>query len=221
MRSRYLIVFCFFALAIMSGKAQTVNLSDSLRHVFKQKKSPSFKFETRNSFITGNTAKVYGIKLGVSFGKRFSVGLGYNFIGTELREEYVLPDKSIVEADIRMNYIAPYAEYSFYQKGPWEVSVPIQMGVGKSFLCYEQAGEHIVTNRNSVVIYEPGMTFEYKILKLIGVGAGFGYRIMLRNNRAIDQQFTSPVYALRLRLIFDELHGRYKRHFSPEKPISD
>jgi hypothetical protein len=133
---------------------------------------------------------------------------------------WIIPS-DIVEADIRMNYIAPYAEYSFYQKGPWEVSVPIQMGVGKSFLCYKQAGEHIVTNRNSVVIYEPGMTFEYKILKLIGVGAGFGYRIMLRNNRTIDQQFTSPVYALRLRLIFDELHGRYKRHFSPEKPISD
>lgn len=196
--------------------AQTVNLSDSLRMVFKQKKSPSFKFETRNSFITGSTAKVYGIKAGISYGKRFSIGLGYNFIGTELTQELELPDNSILPADIRMNYLAPYAEYSFYQKGPWEVSVPIQLGVGKSFLRYESNDEKVVINRNTVVIYEPGMTFEYKILKLIGVGAGFGYRIMLRNNPEIEQQFTSPVYALRLRLIFDELYGRYKQHVSSQ-----
>ena len=196
--------------------AQTVNLSDSLRMVFKQKKSPSFKFDTRNSFITGSTAKVYGIKAGISYGKRFSMGLGYNFIGTELTQDLELPDQSIVSADIRMNYLAPYAEYSFYQKGPWEVSVPIQLGVGKSFLRYASNDEKVVINRNTVVIYEPGMTFEYKILKLIGVGAGFGYRIMLRNNREIEQQFTSPVYALRLRLIFDELSGRYKQHVSSQ-----
>jgi len=47
-------------------------------------------------------------------------------------------------------------------------------------------------------------------LKILGVGIGLGYRIMLKNNRAIDQQFTSPVYALRVRLIFDELYRRYQ-----------
>jgi hypothetical protein len=37
-----------------------------------------------------------------------------------------------------------------------------------------------------------------------------GYRIMLKNNRDIEQQFTSPIYALRVRLIFDEIYRRYK-----------
>lgn len=216
-----LFIICSCGLGVAMVSAQTVNLGDSLRLVFRQKKSPSFKFETRNSFITGSTAKIYGIKGGISFGKRFSLGLGYNFIGTELMQELKLSDGSWVEADIGMNYLAPYVEYSFYQRGPWEVSVPIQLGVGKSFLCYEYRGEQIRTNRNNVVIYEPGMTFEYKILKLIGVGAGFGYRIMLKNNREIEQQFTSPVYALRLRLIFDELYGRYKRHITPESTTTD
>jgi hypothetical protein len=54
------------------------------------------------------------------------------------------------------------------------------------------------------------MAFEYKIMKVLGVGVGLGYRIMLKNNRGIEQQFTSPVYALRVRLIFDELYRRYK-----------
>lgn len=202
-------------LSVTSGLlSQTVNLSDSLREVFTLKKSPSFKFDTRNSFITGSAAKVYGIKAGVNFGKRFSIGLGYNFIGTELREWIELPDGLELEADIRMNYWAPYAEYSFYQRGPWEVSVPLQIGIGTSFHRYDLNGERITANLNRVVLYEPGMAFEFKILKLIGVGAGFGYRIMLRNNRDIEQQFTSPVYALRLRLIFDEIYDRYKKRQS-------
>ena len=195
---------------------QTINLSDSLRAVFRQRITPSFKFDTRNSFITGNTAKVYGIKAGINFGKRFSVGVGYNFIGTELQESIILNDKE-VRADIQMNYIAPFVEYSFYQRGPWELSSPIQLGVGNSFLRVNDEQGSRVINRDKVVLYEPGMAFEFKILNLIGVGAGFGYRIMLKNNRGIEQQFTSPVYALRVRLIFDELYKRYQDYNAAEE----
>ena len=195
---------------------QTIHLSDSLRAVFRQRITPSFKFDTRNSFITGNTAKVYGIKAGINFGKRFSVGVGYNFIGTELQESIILNDKE-VRADIQMNYIAPFVEYSFYQRGPWELSSPIQLGVGNSFLRVNDEQGSRVINRDKVVLYEPGMAFEFKILNLIGVGAGFGYRIMLKNNRGIEQQFTSPVYALRVRLIFDELYKRYQDYNAAEE----
>ena len=187
-----------------------------MRAVFRQRITPSFKFDTRNSFITGNTAKVYGIKAGINFGKRFSVGVGYNFIGTELQESIILNDKE-VRADIQMNYIAPFVEYSFYQRGPWELSSPIQLGVGNSFLRVNDEQGSRVINRDKVVLYEPGMAFEFKILNLIGVGAGFGYRIMLKNNRGIEQQFTSPVYALRARLIFDELYKRYQDYNAAEE----
>ena len=173
-----------------------------------------FKFDTRNSFITGSTAKVYGLKAGVSFGKRLSIGLGYNFIGTKLRENTTLDDIEIKDAEIRMNYVAPYLEYGFFQRGPWEIGTNIQLGVGSSFHRYTENGNDRIIHRGRVVLYEPVMSCEYKIFKLIGVGAGFGYRIMLKNNRAIEQQFTSPVYALRVRLIFDELYRRYKNYTS-------
>jgi hypothetical protein len=35
---------------------------------------------------------------------------------------------------------------------------------------------------------------------------------MLKNNRDIQQQFTSPVYALRVRLIFDEVYKCYSEY---------
>jgi hypothetical protein len=203
------LLFSLFVLIFCCTNAQTINLGDSLRHVFKQRVSPSIKFDTRNSFITGRTATVYGVKGGVNFGTRLSVGLGYNFIGTELTEEVIF-EGELVRADIRMNYIAPFLEYSFYQRGPWVVSTPIQFGIGNSFLCYDSETGRRNFSKGRVVVYEPGMAFEFKILKLIGVGAGMGYRIMLKNNRDIEQQFTSPIYALRVRLIFDEIYRRYK-----------
>ena len=206
---RYWFFAVLFVFASEIATAQTFNLSDSLSHVFRQRITPSFKFDTRNSFITGSTTKVYGIKAGVNFGNRLSLGIGYNFIGTELMED-ILVDGVKLSADIEMNYVAPFIEYSFYQRGPWELITPIQLGVGKSFLQYSTPEGNRVLNKSRVVLYEPGMAFEYKIMKLLGVGIGVGYRIMLKNNRAIEQQFTSPVYALRVRLIFDELYRRYK-----------
>jgi hypothetical protein len=209
MRLGLITIAILFALGCV--RAQTINLSDSLRDVFSQRISPSFKFETRNSFITGNDAKIYGIKAGVNFGSRLTLGLGYNFIGTDLREELVV-DGVRYNADIEMNYWAPFAEYSFYRRGPWELSAPIQIGIGNSFLRISNNEESRIVNKGRVVLYEPGMAFEFKILKLIGVGVGVGYRIMLKNNRDIQQQFTSPVYALRVRLIFDELYKRYNEY---------
>jgi hypothetical protein len=209
---RWIYVLVISVCVLENMQAQTINLSDSLRQVFRQRITPSFKFDTRNSFITGSRAKVYGIKAGVSFGKRLTVGLGYNFIGTRLRENTTLDDIEIRDAEIRMNYVAPYVEYGFFQRGSWEIGTNIQLGAGSSFHRYSENGTTRIIHRGRVILYEPVMSCEYKMFKLIGLGVGYGYRIMLKNNRAIEQQFTSPVYALRVRLIFDELYRRYKKY---------
>jgi hypothetical protein len=184
--------------------AQTINLSDSLYRVLLNKPTPTFKFDTRNSFITGNQAKVYGLKAGLSFRKTLTIGIGYNFIGTRLTEELVV-GRDVYYGQIKMRYIAPFLEYSFYKKGPWEAMVPVQFGVGQSFVRYDVDGVRTDIRKDNIILYEPGMNIEYKIFNVLGIGGGVGYRIMLKNNREIKQQFTSPVYVIRIRLIFDEI----------------
>ncbi len=183
---------------------QTINLSDSLRQVFRNKPTPSAKLDSRNSFISGRNARVHGIKAGLSFGKKLTLGIGYNWIAKGIRQE-MPPNSPVVTGDVQLRYIAPFIEYSFFKKGNWEAVVPVQLGVGRSFIQYSYLGSKHRIHQNSVVLYEPGMNLEYKIINLIGVGAGVGYRIMLKNNKEIDRSFTSPVYVLRFRLIFDEL----------------
>jgi hypothetical protein len=205
----YILIVAFLGFS-EDGISQTINLSDSLRHVLRNKAVPTAKIDTRNSFVTGRSAKVYGMKAGVSFGKILTIGIGYNWIGTDLPES-IKENGMTFESQIKLRYVAPFLEYSFYKKGNWEVSVPVQLGFGKSFHQYKLGNEKFKTNVGRVVLYEPGMTFEYKIFNLIGVGAGLGYRIMLKNNKEIEQQFTSPVYVIRIRLIFDELFKQAKK----------
>lgn len=203
------VFIAFFLLVVCITKAQTINLSDSLRHVFKQKPMPSAKLDSRNSFVSGRSARVRGVKAGVSFGKRLTLGLGYNWIGNEI-EQIEVVNGLVQTTDIKLRYVAPFVEYSFYKKGNWEAMVPLQIGFGKSFLQYEAFGRKQRLFENNVILYEPGMNIEYKILNLIGVGAGLGYRIMLKNNKEIDHSFTSPVYVIRFRLIFDEIYRQAK-----------
>lgn len=212
MKSNVIVITAIILLtSCVDMKAQTINLSDSLYHVFHNKPTPSFKVDTRNSFITGNHAKVYGIKAGLNFRKTLTVGIGYNFIGTSLTEEIIV-GREVYYAQIKMRYIAPFIEYSFYKKGPWEAMVPVQFGIGSSFIQHEVNGERHNIRKDNVLLYEPGMSVEYKIFNILGVGGGIGYRIMLKNNKEINQQFTSPVYVIRIRLIFDEVLRLAKKH---------
>jgi hypothetical protein len=198
-------------LTTIHASGQTINLSDSLYRVLQHKPALSIKADTRNSFITGNHAKVYGLKAGLNFKNTLTIGIGYNFIGTRLTEEMII-GREVYYGQIKMRYIAPFAEYSFYKKGPWEAMVPVQFGVGKSFVRYDVEGRQKDIRKDNILLYEMGMNVEYKILNLIGLGGGLGYRIMLKNNREINQQFTSPVYVIRIRLIFDEILRQARKH---------
>lgn len=191
--------------------SQTINLGDSLENVLKNKPIPTARFDSRNSFVSGRNARVQGIKAGVTFRKTLTLGLGYSWLDTDIKER-IGPGDIGGEGQLKMRYISAFAEYTFYRKGPWEATIPVQIGFGKSFLQVKESSTKKTIDANPVILYEPIMTFEYKVLNIIGLGAGVGYRIMLRNNKDIDYQFTSPVYVLKARLIFDEIFKKIREN---------
>lgn len=182
--------------------AQRINLSDSLSHIFQEKKGLSAKYDGKNAMVSGRNSKTNSIKLGLSFGKRFSIGLGYNWLSTDIVQLNIAERK---EQFVKLRYVAPYAEYIFFRKNNWEASIPVQIGVGKSFLSYEKNGNGPRVGESWTWLYEPAMTVEYKFFGMIGVGVGGGYRIMLKDNNNLDTRFTSPIYTWRVRLIFEEI----------------
>lgn len=151
-----------------------------------------------------------GVKLGLKFGNTFAAGVGYNYISDYIFDK----SKSIINqnpfsadlAQLKLQYVACYAEYQFYNTRRWEFCIPVQLGFGKAFYQYYRSGS--VTNRSFVFIYEPSMNGTYKLFDWFGFGANVGYRIMFKNNKRISQHFTSPIYVLTTSFYFGVLYKK-------------
>lgn len=195
------VVCIFLMLTLMNNQvsAQVVNLSDSLKKAWSYSPNFSAKLDSRHSFITGKSARIFGVKAGISWNKTFSIGLGYSWLSSEL---IGYSDDLLMEPGrIRFRFVGPYLDYRFYKKGPWEARIPAQIGFGKSFLEREVDGEVTRFKEGSTMLYEPAMVVEYSVLGIVGFGGGIGYRLMLVNNKELDQRFTSPIYMFWVRLI--------------------
>lgn len=197
----------FFLLILNTGSAQ---IEDSVVAALNKKPKPTFKIDSRNSFIADKHTSIVGLKAGADFGKTLRVGIGYHWLKTNVYKDFIhvnssgLPDTT--RGELKLNYLAYYAEQVFYRKNNWEFAVQFQFGIGNSRYKYFYEGRKIIKDKRLVLIYEPAISGHYKIFKWLGVGGDVGFRLMLKNNQAIKENFNSPTYALRVIVWFPELY---------------
>lgn len=174
----------FLFLLILPAQAQFL---DSIKTSFRYKPKPDFRIETRNSFITNFLARIAAVKAGVSFNKTLKLGIGYNWLFSSIERK-----TEGASGELKFSYLTPYIEYSFHKTKKWEFSVSALVGAG---IAYYDFG----TNNNRVqpvLLYEPYMTADYKIFRWLGIGFGAGYRLVFVGNRALDENFNSPIYII-------------------------
>jgi hypothetical protein len=185
---------------------------DTIKGCLKQKPQLFAKLDGRNSFIENSRAKIFGLKLGISYGKRVHFGLGYN----QLYPPASAFDKTTYYADswgslypvishLHMYYISACAEYAFYQTKHWELSMPLQFGIGKSYYTYLLGGKTNKADENFNFIYEPAVAIEYKFVKWFGIGADVGYRFMITSDKHLNKSFTSPTYSFKFMIYYTEI----------------
>lgn len=196
MALRFLVIFylVYFTTDIMHAQMFD-SISASLKH------PPKFygNYDTRNSFITNEIAKIQSVKIGVTYNKQFTLALGYNWLNTDFESRI----NNNTPAKLKLRFVTPFVEYAFVEKKNWQVTIPVHLGFGYSF--YQDKQDKIY-QRNFVVIYEPSMTATYRFLKYFGVGAGVGYRVMLIGNNEINEQFNSPIYVLKTKIFFGDIY---------------
>jgi hypothetical protein len=201
--------YCFALLLLICPLFSNAQLFDSISESFTHQPKFFVKFDTRNSFITNQYAKIRGIKVGLDYNHTTKIGLGFHWLSSELTKEIKVAEDEIntYSANLRFSYISTSIEYAFYKRPKFEISIPVQLGIGMSSYRYKNAaGKHIKEYRHGVFMYEPTMTMQYRFLRYFGIGAGVGYRLMIVNNKAIDEQFTSPIYILRFKVFFGEIY---------------
>lgn len=175
------------------------------RKSFQTKPKLDVKFDNRFSFIRDNDVKTIGLKVGLSFRRKFKLGLGVN--------QMLLPvEKTVQEGDTSLPvnleyfYFSPYIEYVFFNSKRWEFSLSTQFGIGGASYQYTDIeGKRVKLVESTVLSYEPATLIDYKIMRWFGIGTGVGYRLIYYKSPGINEKFSSPEYVIKLKVYLGEI----------------
>jgi hypothetical protein len=196
---------------------------DSLLFALRQKPKIFFQLDASNSFISGRGANAIGFKAGLDFGRRVKFGAAYYTLVSDIVEKkYVAKYDTFYNAKLQMSYYTTFAEYVVYDRGRWQFSLGNQFGVGRAYFWYypnrESKSKTETLSDNLIILYEPYISGQFKILKWFGLGFGTSYRTMLVTNKEIDHKLSSPVYSIRIKIFLNEIYGSlFPRGIFPKK----
>ena len=205
-----LLLFLFLLLPL----AAPAQLLDSLGHFLHLRPRWNLGVDTRGSFISNRGVTVAGVRVGLEHGGRLRYGLGYQFLLTQVEQDRAVWEagaERVVPTRLRLGYVAPYFSYTFLQRRRWSMAIPVQVGVGRGSLMFEDlAGDRQPLQRTTLWVYEPLMTVQYRFWRYAAFQLGWGYRLVARS-KGLDEQLTAPIYQLGLRLFTREVMEDLRR----------
>lgn len=173
---------------------------DSIYAVIKQKRSFNLNLESRISFINNRSTSVNGLRVGISFNRKLRIGGGVSWLNSDL---YLDKEKQY----LKFVYLCLYSDLVFYKTKRWQLSVPIQIGMGSSW--FQKETPFSFSNKDSkyfLLLYEPGITTQFKVFKWVGVGSDIAYRFTLKNKENIGENLNSPTYSFKILTWIDQLY---------------
>jgi len=203
---RFIFLTILVFLFCLKGKSQ---LLDTFKILLKSKSSLDLRLESRYSFINNNLASITGIRIGASFKRKLRLGGGISWLTSDIiHSNYTVSESNLIVYTpkyLKLAYLAFYADFVFYKTKRWQVSVPLQTGIGYTwFQDYYHRG---LGNSNKYLffIYEPGISTNFKVFKWCGFGVDVGYRFTLKNSAYVPERFSSPTYAFKVLFWADQL----------------
>ncbi len=199
------ILFSFISTFAQKTTKRPDTFEEEFRESFHTKPKLDVKFDNRFSFIRDNDVRTIGVKVGVTFDRKFKVGLGINQMLTASGRKFLIND-SLIETDLEYFYFSPYIEYVYYNSKRWEFSLSTQLGVGgASYQYLDNNGKKIKLIESTVLSYEPAMLIDYKIIRWFGIGTGVGYRLIYYKSPGVDEKFSSPEVVIKLKVYLGEI----------------
>lgn len=201
-------------------------LLDSLRRYFSFKPSLDWDWDTRNTIITSRRARVSGYKIGLDFASKLKLGMGLNLLDSYHPYQLKNASGESQTASLRMWYPCVYAEYVFHKRKKWTFTVPVQLGWGRAWYQNRAYKPSVRTKSGTIVLYEPCLSGEYRILPWLGLGAEGGFRIVLVKSKLIQERFTAPIYVFSVSIkwgylmrkygVYDKVESLWRSRFSAD-----
>jgi hypothetical protein len=191
-----------FTVATLAAEAQIL---DTICYSFGQKPRIFFQLDTYNSFVSREPANTIGLRAGLEFNRRVRTALGiYTLTSDIVKPKLIIGEFSqdtVLNSRLELNFIPLSFEYLFLNRHPWEIGLQIALGVGSSYFFYwNQQGKKSRVDEKEIILMTVAGDVQYKITRWLGVGSGLGFRLMIKDNSNIDENFNSIIYCLQLRL---------------------
>jgi len=193
----------------LSSQAQVL---DTIRASFNKRPGLTGGFSTRQTFIDVFKAPVLSAKIGVDFNNKVRMGGGISFLKDPYLSNRYVTDQGLtfpVKSSLHFQYFHYYFEYVYYKTKKWEFSVPIELGLGRTFNTYEVNSEKFTENKRIVFVYQPVVTGYYRFTYWFGIGADVGYRFLLTGDKKNRQTFSAPVYAFNTIIFWGALYKKF------------
>jgi len=200
-------VAAFIAMLLVSMTVKSQFL-DTFKVLLRSKPSIDARLESRYSFFNNTATKVSGVRLGLTFRRKLRVGIGYSWLDGDVSDKLKIQGLSgevNVDNYLKFHYLCYYADFVFYKSRRWQLSVPIQAGTGLAWFRYRYNGETVRSRKHFLLIYEPGMSVQFKIFTWCGLGLDMGYRFALKNTANVGEKLNSFTCAPKLLIWFDQI----------------
>lgn len=200
--------FAFIAILFLSLSVKAQFL-DTFKVFMRSRPSIDARLESRYSFFSNTATKVSGVRLGLSFRRKLRVGIGYSWLDGDVSDKLKRPglygNQITVNNYLKFHYICYYADFVFYKNKRWQLSVPIQVGTGQAWFQYYYNGQTIKSKKHFLLIYEPGISTQFKVFKWCGLGFDIGYRFALKNTNNVGDKLNSFAFAPKALIWLDQL----------------
>lgn len=195
-------------------------LLDSIQSTFQKKMGIDFNIETRHSFLLNDTVKFRGIKAGISFGKKLKLGLSFNWLKSNIYNTvayFYNSEKDTAHGYFKIAYFAIYTEILYHKTKRWAFKTPLQIGYGHSWMQQQNklSFKH-QSFKKPMIIYEPTVSVQFKILKWFGIAGNIGYRFVWHKEENILSHLNGPIYVLNINLMIEQLFFE----IFPDSPIT-
>ncbi|QKG55809.1 hypothetical protein GKZ68_03615 [Hymenobacter sp. BRD128] len=200
---------------------------------------PSLSIDNRNSFVQSSAVRIIGLNLGLlPRGKPYRLGLGGYTLRRSYSQLYTYSGKGknaklkdTFSPELNLRYLTPNFTYIFLRRRFIELSIPVDIGLGRShYTVTDEKGNVSTDNKGLFFPAEIGFGVLLKPTRWVGVSGAVGYRVSLKE---IDykEDFDGWYYSYRLNLFVGPIWHDLRRahrdwrawrtaHPAPEVPLN-
>lgn len=201
----------------IGSHAQIKHMFDTIRYDTRRDKHFFLGLDGKNSVISDEPVKMFGLQAGYLYNERTNFYVGYYASYNDANRVIILENPTATAKDhfrdsntLMKQYSLAYfnfgCEYYFHNSRKWRFSLVGAAGIGlgsdKVFKTYKTVSNKV----SGIIPLELGMNASYKLTWWLWVTGGIGTRVSF-----VTTKYNGPYYTLGLSLQFGEIYQRVKK----------